>query len=171
MKAKSRIYFRGFMSALAKRLVFVFLVLVVLQLVTLQLTVDNSDNRATEAGNERLQKALRENQKEHEKTQRYLRCIVLLPVDERTEENFAKCGETGKVEPSINRDSPSTYYPPTTTTQTATTSKKNEPTSSAPPDRPAPAQPAPAQPETPEPQPNRLLDLPVLGDVVGGLGL
>jgi len=44
-----------------------------------------------------LDRALQENELEHEKTQKYIRCISLLPISERTPSDFDRCGKSGDV--------------------------------------------------------------------------
>lgn len=161
---------KGVAVALLRRAIYITLGLVVLQLLTLQFTVDTSGSRQEQEAQKRLQKALDENKKEHQKTQRYLRCIVLLPVNQRTEANFAKCGETGQVEPVINGG---ISNPPVVAQSSGDTARTQQATTGSPPDStaaptmsPAPARANQDTPTPPSRQPAPLIDLsPLLQNV------
>lgn len=66
---------------------FIVLVAIVFQLLAIQKQIDENlvEMRKGAAAN-------------HERTQQYLKCIVLVPLAERTEENFDKCSR-GEVDP------------------------------------------------------------------------
>jgi hypothetical protein len=132
---------QGVGIAVYKRAAFIVLILVVfqfIQLTNLQSSIDTQRLDQDAKAQESLAKALEENQKEHKKTQRYIRCIVLLPEAERTNENFAKCGETGEVEPTISRVARSSKVAQPATAPAPTTGvtqpSVNYPTTSAPPE-------------------------------------
>jgi hypothetical protein len=133
---------QGVGIAVYKRAAFIVLILVVfqfIQLTNLQSSIDTQRLDQDAKAQKSLAKALEENQKEHKKTQRYIRCIVLLPEIERTDENFAKCGETGEVEPSSGlTESGQVFQPPAAAAPAplvdTTQPSVNYPTTSAPPE-------------------------------------
>lgn len=142
--AKLIVIAQGVGIAVYKRAAFIVLILVVfqfIQLTNLQTSIDTQRLDQDAKAQESLTRALAENQKEHKKTQRYIRCIVLLPEAERTDENFAQCGETGEVEPEIQgSDSvspgraaqPAAVIPPAQSQPM--TPAMNQPTTGSPPD-------------------------------------
>lgn len=141
------------------------------QLYTLQQTIDYSDIGAEQSAQKRLEDALKANQEEHKKTQRYLQCVVLLPLQERTEANFKKCGVTGIIENSDGEQKQIKQVAPPPSNPTKEVSSTPD-VSTTPPQTNSPSpivqQPTTSAPPEPEPRRKGLIESTVEG-VTGGV--
>lgn len=164
--------FKGVGTALLKRGVFIMLGVVVFQLVNLQWTVSSGGDRQQKEANLRLERALKENQSEHAKTQKFVRCligIVLLPLDERPEDPEQALSTCGEVPDGVDADDQT----PATPQSSPDTARTLQPTTGEPPDSTPAEQPATPQPAPSEPKPTPLVSPLVqpLLDLIKGLGL
>lgn len=164
--AKFVVIAQGIGIALYKRAAFIVLILVVfqsLQITDLRSSIDDQRLDQDARSQESLAKALAENQIEQRKTRQYVRCLFLVPEGQRTDENLAKCGDTGEVEAESSTSSekspieqPATAPAPSTSvTQPAAV---NYPTTSAPP-----------EPERPVTQDGVKFIRPILQELTGNI--
>lgn len=130
---------KGVFAALAKRGIFFLLGVLILQLVSLQLSVVNGGAQQQKQAQERLQEALRENEREHRKTQSYVKClvaIILVPIEKRPsnpQTALDKCGATDKAQ-AVSARTRSQSQQSTTALAQPSTAKTSQPTTGAPPD-------------------------------------
>lgn len=97
---------------------------------------DKDDADRQRESEERLARALADNVRQHEKTQRYMLCIaniLLKPVAERDAAAFDRCGLVG-VDGSSSSSSSSNRSPVAPTPQSTSSPASPQPTTSGPPD-------------------------------------
>lgn len=156
---------QGIARSVLKRAGSLAIVLVIFQLFTLQMSVDNGSARQQEAARHRLTQALdalkesqaqsdAHNEQQNKKTQEYIKClvgIILLPPSKRpsdTDTALDTCGKPNDRDTTSKTESSSAPVP-----SSASTSAQYEPTTSAPPD---PSSHAARQPQS---QANPLIDV------------
>lgn len=151
----------GVLLAVWKRSLYVVALLVIIQLIILQASLNMAQQRdndtatqATRDAQQRLTTALKALEKSQAtsdaKTQRYIRCIaevLLRPLGERSASDFNACGIP--VDDTASSGSSQESTPAATTAPAQdSTSRRQTPTTSAPPEAPSQPQ-TPSQPSTP----------------------
>lgn len=166
-KKKDRRYHIGLTIFLSY--IFILLTFVAIQTLITQSTIAHNQRDNAAASEQRFKRYTDDNAKQHKQTQQYILCIaqvLLLPIDQRTNESFDNCSVTGDYQgrkTSVAPESNSVTIieqPPVVVLNQPTTVPTPEPTTSG-----APPDDEPEQPTT------FLQGLPLVGGLFRTLGL